>query len=632
MILKKYLEFSMKPKKSAPHQNPRIQEALALHQAGRLAEAAELMKQLLNFFPKNTQLLTHLGTLYLQQGNAEQGVRLLEKSLQITPQQPMALLNLANGMVALKRFEDALVQYERAIAMQPTPEAYFNRGTTLQKLDKPLEALGSFDRALTLKPDFAEAYIHRGLSLQILKRTEEALRNFDRGIALKPGIAEVHFFRGNAFMELKRGEEALACFNQAVSLQPGYAEAYNNRGAVLQDMDRLGDALASYESAIAVQPAKPEAYNNRGTVLRKLKRLKEALAAHNQAIALKPDYAEAHNNRGSVLQELKRFDEALAAHDLAITLNPDYVEAYWNKALLKLLMGDYKDGWRLYEWRVKPRTFTQPLWKGEEPLDEKTLLVHTEQGFGDVIQYCRYAPLLEKRGAKVVFEAPGALIPVLSTLSGSITLVESGKPLPSFDLYCPMMSLPLAFQTTLESIPAEIPYLFASPDKKTAWLQKLGKKSSPRIGLAWSGKALHSNDHNRSIELETLRPLLDLPFEFHSLQKEYRKEDQAKLAKLFLLKDHHLELNDFSDTAALISEMDLIISVDTSVAHLAGAMGKPLWILLPYLPDYRWLLDRADSPWYPMATLFRQPARDDWKAVVSEVVQRIQNKFANTHR
>lgn len=617
----------MKPKTPAPNQNPRIQEALALHQAGRLAEAAELMKQLLNFFPKSTQLLTHLGTLNLQQGNTEQGVRLLEKSLQITPHQPMAHLNLANGLVSLKRFEDALVQYDQAIALQPSPEAYFNRGTALQKLDKPMEALGSFDRALTLKPDFAEAYINRGLSLQILKRTEEALMNYDRGIALKPGIAEVHFFRGNAFMELKRGEEALACFNQAISLKPAYAEAYNNRGAVLQDMDRLGDALASYESAIAVQPSRPEAYNNRGTVLRKLKRLNEALAAHDQAIALKSDFAEAHNNRGSVLQELKRFDEALAAHDRAINLNPDYVEAYWNKALLKLLMGNYQEGWRLYEWRSKPRHFTQPLWSGKESLEGRTLLVHSEQGFGDVIQYCRYAPLLEKRGAKVIFEAPAGLINVLSTLPGKITLVESGKPLPIFDLYCPMMSLPLAFQTTVESIPAEIPYLSADPGKKTTWRQNLGEKSAPRIGLAWSGKVLHSNDQNRSLPMESLAPLFELPLEFHSLQKEYRKEDQAKLAKRFQLKDHHLELNDFSDTAALISEMDLIISADTSVAHLAGATGKPLWILLPYLPDYRWLLDRTDSPWYPTATLFRQPNYGDWKAVISEVVRKTQSEF-----
>ncbi len=617
----------MKQNKPFPKPNPRIQEALDLHQSGRLAEAAELINQLLIFYPKNAQLLTHLGTICLQQGNTEQGVRTLEKSLLVSPHQPMAHLNLANGLATLKGFEKALIQYDRAIALQPTAEAYFNRGTVLRELNRPEEALASFDHAMTLKPDFAEAYIHRGLALQKLKRTEEALINYDRALSLKPGTAEVHFDRGNAFMELKRMEEALACFNQAISLRPTFVEAYNNRGAVLQDLDRPEDALASYEGAIAVQPARPEAYNNRGTVLRKLKRLEEALAAHDQAIALKPDFVEAHNNRGAVLQELKRLDEALIAHDRAIGLHPDFVEANWNKALLKLLMGNYLEGWRLYEWRSKPRHFAQPLWSGDEPLEGRTLLVHTEQGFGDVIQYGRYAPLLEKRGAKVILEVPGALLPVFSTLPGNLTLVASGKALPSFDLYCPLMSLPKAFKTTVETIPGDTPYLFADPIKNTSWSEKLGPKATPRIGLAWSGKTLHPNDHNRSIPFEALSPLFDLPFEFHSLQKDYREKVGEKLKNLPNLQDHHLDLNDFSDTAALISEMDLIVSADTSVAHLAGAMGKPIWIMIPYLPDYRWLLDRTDSPWYPAATLFRQPAFDDWKSVISAIVRRLQEGF-----
>jgi tetratricopeptide (TPR) repeat protein len=481
----------MKPTKPISKPNLQIQEAVALHLSGRLAEAVDQMRKLLIFYPKNVQLLTHLGSIYIQQGQNEQGINTLGKSLQIESRQPMALFN-----------------------------------------------------------------------------------------------------RAMAFQKLKRLEEA----------------------------------LASYEQVIALEPNRSEAYNNRGNLLRKLNRLEEALASYDRAIAIKPDYPEAHNNRGTVLQELKRLDEAVGAHERAVELKPAYIEAYFNLALLELLKGDYLEGWKLYQWRESQRNFTQPLWTGIEPLENKTILVHAEHGYGDVIQYCRYARLLGKRGAKVIFEVPGSLVEIVSSM-GNLTVVGTGQPLSAFDFYCPMMSLPMVFKTTVKTIPSENPYLLSDANKKAEWQKKLGTKTMPRVGLAWSGNQEHTNDHNRSIPLETLKPLLELPFEFHSLQKEYKQKDRMFLADLPKLRDHHRKLTDFSETAAVMDEMDLIISVDTSAAHLAGALGKPVWILLPFVPDYRWLLDRSDSPWYPTAVLLRQPQNGNWKAVIEEVVKRIQSQF-----
>ena len=328
------------------------------------------------------------------------------------------------------------------------------------------------------------------------------------------------------------------------------------------------------------------------------------------------------------LHDLNRLDEALAGFDRAIAIQPDYAEAYWNKSLLKILIGEYLEGWKLYEWRWKkepqinsPRAYHQPLWLGDESIYHKTLLIYPEQGLGDYIQCIRYAALVEQLGAKVILEVPSRLLTLCSTLKGQPILIENGKPLPSFDYHCPVMSLPLALKTTVETIPAQIPYLYADDQRKKRWNEKLGNKTVTRIGLVWSGSTTHKSDHKRSLLLNQLTSLLVLPFEFHSLQKEIREIDVKTLTDFPKIHQHQDDQRDFSDAAALIDEMDLVISVDTAVAHLSGAMGKKTFILLPYSPDYRWMLDRADSPWYPTATLFRQPSVGDWDSVISEIRQ-----------
>jgi tetratricopeptide (TPR) repeat protein len=651
-----------------PQQLELIQQISSLLQSGKIANAAEALEKLMVSVPKNPHLLTQLGTIHLRLGNAEKGVGLLLESLRLNPHEITTLISYANGLASLrkfeealsvydqvialqngnamayynrgfilqelKRFSDSLEAYDRAIALQPSyASAYNNRGTVLQELHRFEEALKSFDQAITFKSDYAEAHNNRGSVLLGFNRWEEALEAFRRAVALQPAFIEGHYNQGTILLKLKRPAEALEAFDHAIALKADYAEAHNNRGNALRELDRMDEALKSFDQAVALRPGYVKAHNNRGTLLKELMRLDESIEAYDRAIALQSDYAEAHYNRGNALKEMKRLNESIADYDRAIALHPDFAHAYWNKALHKLLLGDFQEGWRLYEWRWKTelkddvRSFTQPLWLGETPLDGQTLLIHAEQGFGDTLQFCRYALMAERKRAKVVLETPGALASVLATLPGKPLIIPVGGPMPPFDLQCPMMSLPLAFKTTLETIPAEIPYLFPDPIKKAFWNEALGPKTRPRVGLAWSGKPGHKNDLQRSIPLEVFRPLFELPLEFHSLQREYRDRDKALLETGAPIRDHHNELLDFSDTAALISEMDFVISVDTSVAHLSGALGKPVWILIPFFPDYRWQLDRTDSPWYPTAVLFRQTSRGDWAPVLQEVVERIRKEF-----
>ncbi len=572
-------------------------QAFALHESGRLAEAAAQYQNLLMHFPEDVELLAGLGTVALQQGRFAEAVELLGRSLAGDPAQECILTNRGLAYAQMQQSVEALSCYELAIAVDPTyADAYFNRGNTLKALQRLEEALASYDKALDLNPQLAGAYVNRGIILQTWQRYAEAVDNFQQALALNPLDVLAHNNCGIALQGLKRLDEAVVCFDRAIALNPQLAEAYNNRGTALAELKRFAEAVLSYDQALTLQPGLAEVLVNRGN---------------------------------AYLQEL-HLDDALQNFEQAIVLDPEYTSAYWCKAVLKILTGDYLEGWRLFEWRWRDqqqqqlRVFSAPLWLGEESLAGKTVLIYPEQGFGDFIQFCRYVGLLESAGAKVLLEAPPPLQALISTLPGDFTLVKSGEALPAFDLHCPIMSLPLAFKTTLSSIPAEAPYLFADAAKQAFWQARLGKKSALRVGLVWSGSAAHRNDSNRSMPLSLFAPLLRLPFEFHAVQKEFRPEDAALLAEQGRVRTHAECLVDFADTAALIQALDLVICVDTSVAHLVGALGAPLWILLPYLPDYRWLLAREDSPWYPTARLFRQPAYGDWGSVINELVGRLQ--------
>jgi len=516
--------------------------------------------------------------------------------------------------------------YNQTIVLKPDDaEAYYKHGSALRELKRFDEALAAFDKAIALQPDYAEAYNGRGIVLANLKRFDDALVGFDKAIALKPDYAGAYNNRANVLQDLERYAEALASFDKALALQPDNARVYNNRGDTLWDLKRPDDALASYGKAIALKPDFAEAYYNRGIALQELKHFDDALAAFAKAIALRPDYAEAFNNRGVLLQDLRRPDEAVADYNKAIALTPDYAEMHVNLAYCLLQMGRFEQGWRLHEWRkrtekpVGNRSFPQPPWLGGEDVANKTLFVHWEQGLGDTIQFCRYGKLLKSRGAKVVMSVQEPLYRLLRQMSPDIEIVKHDEVPAAFDYHCPMMSLPLAVGTTLEDLSSEQRYIFADGQLRKTWDVRLPPQTKPRIGIVWSGSAKHKNDRNRSIDLPALAPLFSIDAHWISLQKELRHDKAALLQQLRQIVFYGDELSDFSDTAAVIDLLDLVITVDTSVAHLAGAMGRPVWILLPYNSDWRWLSGRDDSPWYPTARLFRQHDVRSWENVIARV-------------
>jgi hypothetical protein len=387
------------------------------------------------------------------------------------------------------------------------------------------------------------------------------------------------------------------------------------------------ECIAAATRALALQPGHPEALANRGAALRMLGRLDEALADYDAALEGSPHSAEAHNNRGVALAAMNRHREAIAAYTLALELRPGYERACFNRAMSRLVLGDFAEGWRDHEARwtgsemhAGTRVLPGREWDGRESLQGKRLLLYAEQGLGDAIQFARYATLAQRAGARVILEVHAPLVRLLRDIAGVEDAVPLGAPLPPFELHCPLMSLPRAFATRLDSIPAEIPYVHAVPEEIEAWRARLRPLGARRIGLAWSGSRTLRNDASRSIALERLAPLARAGDALVAVQTDVRDADRAAMAALGV---HGFagELRDFRDTAALVGALDLVISVDTAPAHLAGALGKPVWILLPFSPDWRWLLGRDDSPWYPSARLFRQPRIGDWDAIVAQVAQ-----------
>ena len=422
-------------------------------------------------------------------------------------------------------------------------------------------------------------------------------------------------------------QQALSESSQMLEKFPNSVNLYNIAGASNAGLMQFDAAIDSYKQALKIKPDYAEAYYNMSVALNDKGDPEAAIDSYKQALKIKPDYAEAYNNIGNVLKDQGDLEAAIDSYKQAININPDYAEAYYNLSLLHLLRGNLDEGFKYHEWRLKIKkptaapARTNLIWDGEQSLSGKHFVVYEEQGLGDIIQFCRYLPVLEQKGANVTFKVKSNLHALLQTMDSKTSLNTRLPEENKIDFELPMMSLPLALKTTVETIPAQIPYLYADDQRKKRWNEKLGNKTVTRIGLVWSGSTLHKNDHNRSLLLNQLTSLLVLPVEFHSLQKEVREIDIKTLTDFPKINQHQDDLLDFSDTAALIDEMDLVISVDTVVAHLSGAMGKKTFILLPYSPDFRWMLDRADSPWYPTATLFRQPSVGDWDSVISEIRQ-----------
>ena len=491
---------------------------------------------------------------------------------------------------------------------------------------------GYFDKAERLCNAILE---HRGDDFDALHllgfihlqrgRHTGAIGFLTKAVKVNAGSADAMSNLGLALHGAGRLEEAIAQYRDALAQAPRHPEILYNLGNAHLELDRIGEALASYDEALANNPSHVGARVNRGNTLLRFNRPADALSSYDHALVDAPGHPQILTNRGHALRRLDRPQEALADFESALKKGPEFPEAHFEAALAHLTLGDFKAGWKAYEWRWKTgafadkrRSFRQPLWLGNVPLSGKTILLHAEQGFGDTLQFIRYAPLLVSSGARVICEVQPELVSLLSQFDG-IEVIAKGCELPHFDLHCPLLSLPLAFGTELATIPAKTPYLAAPAARIAHWRDRL-PPGNQRAGFVWSGSPSHKNDANRSIPLARLIRLFEnLPFACFSLQREMRDADCDILQGLSNLSDLGAELSDFTETAAVISLLDVVVSVDTAVAHLAGAMGKPVVILLPHAADFRWLRDRPDTPWYPTAKLVRQPAFGDWDSVIDRL-------------
>jgi len=577
--------------------------AVALYQAGRRAEAEEICLATVEREPANFDALHMLGALLSERG----------------------------------KWAGALRYFERAAALNgENPFAHHNAGLALSAIGRPLEAIERFRRAIALSPGFAEAHCNLAAALDAAGRDEEALRSLDAALALQPTLARAHGNRGSLLHKRRRHEEALESYDRALAIHPDYASVHAKRGALLLELGQPEAALASLERALSADPANVIAYVNRAAVLETLSRFEESLTDCERAIAVEPANAVAHNAHGSALAYLGRHKQALRSFQRAMQLDRQYAEAHWNASLCLLRLGRLSEGFVLHEWRKRlPRALgTRSLpgreWTGKEPLAGRTLLLHAEQGLGDTIQFCRYATLAARAGARVVLEVPAPLKALLSSVEGVERVVSTGEPLPQFDLHSALLSLPLAFATTLETIPTAVPYLRCDAHRLEAWRRRLGERGKLRVGLVWSGGVrpdqpeLSATNIRRNVPLARFACLKHPGIEFYSLQKGQAAEAELAAAQTEgwsgpEMRDFSALLEDFADTAALVANLDLVITVDTSMAHLTGALGKPVWILNRFDSCWRWLLDRSDTPWYPSARLYRQERVGDWESVLHRV-------------
>ena len=599
-----------------------LAKAVREHQAGRLDAARKLYLDILAIDVKHARSLYGLGLIALAAGAHDAAVRMFERAIAVSGREAAYHASLGAALLGLDRNDDALSAYRRAIALDADcEEAHFNAGSILLDRGELDQAGVHLSRALTLRADCAETHFALGRLNARRGRIAEAVADYRCGLSFRPDSVEALNNLGNLLCGTADLDEARESFERAIVLEPGRAEAHNNLGVVFRGLGLFEEAEAKHRDALKLNPAYADAHNNLGIVCRDTGRLEESAACHERALEIKPDYAEAWNNLGNTRRSEGRLQEALACYDKALSLRPEDAEARFNRSLVELLSGDYANGWRDYEARYRrkrnaPRGFPQPLWRGEA-LDGKRILLHAEQGLGDTIQFLRYVPMVRAAGGAVILDVPASLLRMAAELPGLEALVASGEELPEFDWQCPMMALPLAFGTSLDSIPA-VTYLAAPGEAVSAAEALEWPGHGMRVGLVWSGNPKYPDDRHRSIALRSLGPVLAVGgAHFFSLQLGPAAEQIGEADAA--VRDLRPAIRDLADTAALISKLDLVITVDTAVAHLAGALGKPTWVLLPFAPDWRWLTEREDSPWYPTARLFRQRRFGEWPPVIERV-------------
>lgn len=589
-----------------------LKKGLELHQAGNLAEAGEVYRTVLEAEPENVDALNLMGVVLQSGGELDTAITLLEQAAKLAPDYAAPLVNLGNVLQLKGRLEDAVESFEKALALDPNlAEAANNLGSALNDLGRHQEAADACAAALKLMPDFGEAHNNLGNALAGLGKSDEAEESYRRALEINPGHATAYFNLGNALADQGQFEDAFDYYQKAAALDGGNAEKHYNLANTALKLDRYDEARESFEKAIDIDPEYLDAHCNLGSALQSLGSMDDSIASFRRALALVP--------KGPANDDGESGDE-----------NGENADLHWNLALALALLqnGDYAEGWAEYEWRWKNPNFTtpakdvpEPLWDGGD-ISGKTLLLHDEQGIGDTMQFIRYAPLAAAKGARVVVECRAGLTRLFAEMESINQVAERGGDLPAFDCHAPLMSLPRIFETTLDTVPAEIPYL--SAPEGTPVDARIHEGGGLSVGFAWAGSPTHKNDANRSVDPDRFEPLFDVPgTRFFSLQVGGARPGFEALSAAETVFDLGPDLSDFADTAAAIQALDLVISVDTAVVHLAGALGRPVWLLAPFATSYMWLAERDDSPWYPSLRLFHQSQPGDWDGVFERVKEEL---------
>ena len=599
-----------------------LDAALTYQGAGRTAEAERVCRQILATHPDHAQTLHLLGLIEHQLGRVDDAIEHIRAAIARDGRDPAFHHNLGNVLVTDGRSLEAISAWERALALAPSSaDTLYNLGNACHDQGQAERAVAYFERALRLRPDAIELYNNLAFSLQDVSRLDEAVACFRKALALRPDAVEILDNLAGALQVQGQLDEAQACCERALALAPQRVESNIALGAILRERGLLQEAIGRCEQALLLAPEHPAALNNLGVALVELSRTREAIGHYQRALAAAPDRAETHNNLGIALERQGRYAEALDCYGRAMALKPDYAEAHFNRAHALLATGAFDEGWREYEWRFavarSDRKFDQPLWAGES-LGGRTILIHAEQGYGDTLQFVRYVPAAAARGGRVVLEVPKPLVRLARTVAGASEVVAAGDPLPDFDCHCPLLSLPRVFKTTLHTIPDAVPYLCVPAEASAVWRKRIATAPGLKIGVAWCGSMVGVIDR-RPIDVRLFEPLSEIPnVSWFSLQVGERCRDLMLLNRPRIT-DLSPWLTDFAETAAAACHLDLVITIDTSVAHLAGALGCPTWVLLPYNADWRWLIERDDSPWYPTARLYRQKEPGDWTGVISGI-------------
>lgn len=610
-----------------------LNEAFEHHKAGRLAEAEDLYVQILDIDKDNPDCYHLLGLISLKVGDLHSAYTLISHAIDLKSEEPQFHFSLGNTMVTAGKLEDAAVCYKYAISLNPNyTQALNNLGVVLLQSGKFDEALPYIKKALEIDPDYPDAHNNLGMILKEKGNYDEAISCFQKAISLKPDYAEAHNNLGTVYRIKEDLDSAIDQYEKTLKIRPDYVEAHSNLGNALRDKGRFESSKAHFEQALSLNPEHAESHSNLGNALKDEGRIEEAIARYKKAIEINPNFAVAYFNIGSVYQEIGKFAEAIEYYDKAIAIESNYADAHWNRALVLLTLGDFENGWRQYEWRWKKKSpgihpyHKKPLWDGSD-FKGKVVFLHCEQGLGDALQFIRYAPMVKERGGEVWLGCPPALSRAFKAITAIDRIFDKPEELPdTYDFQVPLMSLPMIFGTTLETVPCSIPYLRPYPKDVAVWKERLREYTGLKVGLVWAGNprkdqpGAHAVDRRRSMRLEQFAPLADIPgINWFSLQKGEPAEQAKNPPAGMNLIDFMDQANDFADTAAFMENLDLIISVDTSVVHMAGAIGKPVWMLSRFDGCWRWLTEREDSPWYPTLRIFRQPSPGAWDPVVQKV-------------